>query len=227
MLNLLKISSPAFQELLPERVLEELIDASVLMKYSDGQLIQTRGAIKPGLSIVRNGAAHVGVNGIDGTFVMVAALGPGECFGEFTLFTELPRTHDISSIGESEIYQLSKTKFNLLYDREPSISRALLKTTLMRTHLLLEMLDAIRRLPLLERTAKILLSMSFTLGGSNVLQGRQDELAFTLGVTRVSLGKALKQLSHLGLIEIGYGKITIPSQTAMMDWVDMNCGTSI
>ena len=197
------------------------------MKYSDDQLIHTRGALKPGLSIVRQGAAHVGVNGIDGTFVMVAALGPGECFGEFTLFTELPRTHDISSIGESEIYQLSKTKFETLYQRHPSISHALLKTTLTRTHILLEMLDAIRRLPILERTAKTLLSMSYMLGGSNVLRSRQDGLAYTLGVTRVSLGKALKQLSQLGLIEVGYGKITIQSQAELMSWVELNCGTTV
>ena len=227
MLNLLKISTPAFKELLPDSVAEKLIKASVLVKYSHGQLIHTRGALKPGLSIVRKGAAHVGVNGIDGTFVMVAALGPGECFGEFTLFTELPRTHDISSIGETEVYQLSKPKFERLYEREPSISRALLKTTLTRTHLLLEMLDAIRRLPILERTAKILLSMSFTLGDSTTLQGRQDELAFTLGVTRVSLSKALKQLSQLGLVEIGYGKINIPNQSALLRWVEEHCGIGV
>jgi CRP-like cAMP-binding protein len=224
LLNLLKITTPAFLELLPPEVADQLIAASVLMKYSNGQLIHTRGSLKPGLSIVHKGGAHVGVNGIDGTFVMVAALGPGECFGEFTLFTQLPRTHDISSIGESQVYQLSQHKFDVLYQREPSISKALLKTTLMRTHVLLEMLDAIRRLPILERTAKVLLSMSYSLGGSNVLRGRQDELAFTLGVTRISLGKALKELSHLGLIEIGYAKITIPDRVQLSDWVELNCG---
>ncbi|MBL4673933.1 MAG: Crp/Fnr family transcriptional regulator [Arenicella sp.] len=225
MLNLLKITTPAFLDLLPPAVADQIIAASVLMKYSNGQLIHTRGSLKPGLSIVHKGAAHVGVNGIDGTFVMVAALGPGECFGEFTLFTELPRTHDISSIGESHIYQLSQYKFDILYQRESSISKALLKTTLMRTHILLEMLDAIRRLPILERTAKVLLSMLYTLGGSNVLRGRQDELAYTLGVTRVSLGKALKELSRLGLIEIGYAKIAIPDHAQLSDWVELNCGT--
>jgi CRP/FNR family cyclic AMP-dependent transcriptional regulator len=225
LLNLLKISIPNFLELLSPAVAEQIIAASVLMKYSDGQLIHTRGSLKPGLSIVHKGAAQVGVNGIDGTFVMVAALGPGECFGEFTLFTELPRTHDISSTGESHIYQLSQTRFDILYQREPSISRALLNTTLTRTHILLEMLDAIRRLPILERTAKVLLSMSYTLGGSNTVQTRQADLAYTLGVTRVSLGKALKELSRLGLIEIGYGKVVIPNHSGLSDWVEQNCGT--
>jgi CRP/FNR family cyclic AMP-dependent transcriptional regulator len=225
LLNLLKINTPAFVELLSKSVAEQLVNASVLVKYSDRQLIHTRGSLRPGLSIVRKGAAHVGVNGIDGTFVMAAALGPGECFGEFTLFTDLPRTHDVSSIGESEIYQLSKPRFDKLYQREPSISRALLNTTLTRTHILLEMLDAIRRLPILERTAKVLLSISYTLGGSNTLYSRQDELAYTLGVTRVSLGKALKELRRLGLIEVGYAKIVIPDHSSLNDWVELHCGT--
>lgn len=225
MLNLLEINTPAFLDFLPDDVVNNVLAVSVLMNYSDGQLIHTRGELKPGLSIVRKGAAHVGVNGIDGRFVMVAALGPGECFGEFTLFTELPRTHDVSSIGDSEIFQLSKENFEKLYRDHSSIAHALLNTTLTRTHILLEMLDAIRRLPIVERTAKTLLSMSYSLGGSNVLRSRQDELAYTLGVTRASLSKALKQLSQLDLIEVGYGKITIPSQSALMNWVDLNCGT--
>ena len=139
----------------------------------------------------------------------------------------MPRTHDISSIGETEVYQLSKIKFDRLYNQEPSISRALLKTTLTRTHILLELLDAIRRLPILERTAKVLLSMSYVSGGSNSLRGRQDDLAYTIGVTRVSLGKALKQLNDLGLIQIGYGKIIIVDQLELMNWVDLNCGTPL
>ena len=221
--NLLDIDAPAFLDLLPSTTADRLIADAVLMKYGDGQLIHTRGALKPGLSIVRSGAAQVGVNDIEGRFVMVSALGPGECFGEFTLFTQLPRTHDISSIGDSEVYQLSKTKFDRLYADEPSIAHALLKTTLTRTHILLEMLDAIRRLPILERTAKVILSMAYTLGGSNILKSRQEELAFALGITRVSLGKALRELSRLGLIEIGYGRIIIPNFEGLETWVERNC----
>lgn len=226
MLNLPEITTPTFLDLLADDVVDDVLAASVSMNYSDGQLIHTRGELKPGLSIVRAGAVHVGVNGIDGTFVMVASLGPGECFGEFTLFTDLPRTHDVSSVGESEVYQLSKVSFEKLHRKHAGIAHALLNTTLTRTHLLLEMLDAIRRLPILERTAKTLLSMSYSLGGS-VLRSRQDQLAHTLGVTRASLSKALKQLSQLGLIEVGYGKITITNQSNLMKWVQLNCGTPL
>ena len=225
-MSLIDIDATPFLGLLPPRVAEELLSLSVLVKYSNGQLIHTRGELKPGLSIVHSGAAHVGVNGIDGTFVTAAALGQGECFGEFTLFTDLPRTHDISSIGESQIYQISKSKFDALYEREASISRALLKTTLTRTHILLETLDALRRLPILERTAKTLLTMSYTLGRADSLIIKQSDLAYSLGVTRVSMAKALKQLASIELIELGYGRINFLDRDALAKWVQQHCGIS-
>ena len=153
-------------------------------------------------------------------------MGQGECFGEFTLFTDLPRTHDISSIGESQIYQISKSKFDALNEREASISRALLKTTLTRTHILLETLDALRRLPILERTAKTLLTMSYTLGRADSLIIKQSDLAYSLGVTRVSLAKALKQLASIELIELGYGRINFLDRDALARWVQQHCGIS-
>ena len=118
---------------------------------------------------------HAGIYGVDGKFVMTAILGEGECFGEFTLFTDLPRTHDVYAGRATKVYQLSGRVFMRLYEAEPDISRALLKTTLLRSHLVLEMLDAIRRLPIPQRTARILLAMSQTTSTPNELNCRQDE----------------------------------------------------
>ena len=214
-------------DLLPEAVANKVRQESTLVKYADGQFIQSRGDSKPGISIVRSGAASAGIIGIDGSISMTTILGPGQSFGEFTIFTELPRTHDVTATGETEIYQMSATRFTRLYDNEPELSRALLKTALIRSHVLLEMLDAIRRLPIRERTAKILRSMSHTAGNPNLLECRQSELAYTLGVSRISLNKALKQLADLNLIELGYGKIRISNPADLSDWVAANCNPSL
>lgn len=226
MLDLVQLNAPAFMDLLPEALANKVRLESTVVKYADGQFIQSRGDSKPGISIVRSGAASAGIIGVDGSISMTTILGPGQSFGEFTIFTELPRTHDVTATGETEIYQMSATRFTRLYDNEPELSRALLKTALIRSHVLLEMLDAIRRLPIRERTAKILRSMSHTAGNPNLLECRQAELAYTLGVSRISLNKALKQLADLNLIELGYGKIRIPKPTDLSDWVTANCNLS-
>jgi CRP-like cAMP-binding protein len=212
--------------LLSTRVKNKIIDRANLARYQAGQLIHNRGERKPGLSIVKSGSVQVGVNGSDGTFVMVAQLGVGQCFGEFTIFTDLPRTHDISAITQTEIYQISHDDFLKLYRQEEELSAALLRVTLLRNHLLLEMLDALRRLPLLERTASVLLSMSASSGTPNHLVCRQEELAFAIGVSRVSLGKSLKRLARQNLIRIGYGEIQFPDRKALENWVSKHCNTT-
>lgn len=226
MSDLLQLNSPAFLNLLSPELADQICAAANIVKYTDGQLIHSRGEAKPGLSIVRSGAAHVGVYGSDGTFVMTGLLGPGECFGEFTLFTDLPRTHDVSAAGNTEIYQLSEPAFRRIYRQHPELSHIMMSASLMRTHLLLEMLDALRRLPLLERAAKIILTMSYTSGSEHTIVCRQTDLAYTLGVTRVSLAKVLKQLSDLQLIRLGYGKIHLPAREQLEQWVDEHCDTT-
>jgi len=221
--ELVQLKSPTFLSLLPAPLVDKVTQAGTIIKYSDEQLIHSRGEIKPGLSIVRSGAVNVGVYGADGKFLMVAKLGPGETFGEFTIFTDLPRTHDIAAVGDTQVYQIPSSRFMALYDKEPEISKALLKATLLRTHMLLETLDSMRRLPLLECTAKLLLTMYQSSGELNPLKCRQSELAYTLGVSRVSLGKALKELTKLGLIELGYSQITINNPAELDSWLKRRC----
>ena len=196
---------------------------STLMKYANDQIIHSRGAIKPGLSIVKSGSVNVGIFGIDGKFIPIAMLGSGECFGEFTLFVDLPRTHDILASGNTELYQLSSGQFNRLSSEHPEIIKALLKINLLRNHNLLEMLDSIRRLPLLERTASALNGLLATSNSQSSISYTQDQLAYNLGLSRVSVGKALRDLEQQELIQIGYRKINFPNLPKFKRWLKKNC----
>lgn len=213
-------------DLLSDPVREQVAKAGSVIRYQDGQLIHNRGDQKPGISIVVSGAVQVGVYGADGTFVMTSILGPGQTFGEFTLFANLPRTHDITASGETQINQITALAFERLYEEQQQISRALLTTSLVRTHRLLEMMDAIRRLPMRERTAKVLFTLLQTAGGEQSFDYRQSELAYALGVSRTSLNSALKQLRALGLVETGYGQINVPEPERLQRWVATHCSGS-
>lgn len=208
---------------LPERLIGEIIRAGTIMTYDDGQLIHNRGDMKRGISIVVSGSVKVGIYGEDGSFVMTTQFGPGQTFGEFTLFVDLPRTHDVSASGPTQINQISAAVFNRLYEAEPDIARALLTTSLIRTHRLLEMMDAMRRLPMRERVAKAIFTLTQMDGGLHTFECRQSDLAFTLGVSRASLSTALKQLSDIGLIKLGYGHIQLLDTDRMRTWVAENC----
>ncbi|MEO0883697.1 MAG: Crp/Fnr family transcriptional regulator [Pseudomonadota bacterium] len=226
MLDLLAANTPSFIDSLSDGVRDQITRAGTLVRYAEGQLIHNRGDVKPGVSIVVSGSVQVGIYGADGSFVMTTQLGVGQTFGEFTLFADLPRTHDITAISPTEINQISAPAFNRLYDAEPDISRALLTTTLIRTHRLLEMMDAMRRLPMRERTAKVLFTLMQIAGGSDTFECRQSDLAFTLGVSRMSLSTALRGLIEIGLVETGYGQIRLPDADRMRAWVAKHCSAS-
>ena len=214
-----KTDPRAFMELISASSAEKIIKAGTLIKYVDGQMIHSRGDTKPGISIVKTGMAYVGAYGRNGSYVMTSILGPGQTFGEFTLFANLPRTHDVTAVGETEIYQISGPRFNRLYSQEPDISKALLSRSLIRTHLLLGMMNAMRRLPVRERSAKVLLIMLQSTGNDKSFKCRQSDLAFALGISRMSMNRALSQLSELNLIETGYGEIRIANSERLEKWV--------
>ena len=226
----LNLKSPAMMDWLNEDQIELLISKANLVKFSDGQLIHTRGNTQAGVAIIKSGHVKIGVNGVDGTFISAGILGAGETFGEFTVFTALPRTHDISSVGASEIYRLERSTFLALCNQHPEILTALLSATLIRSHILLELLDSMRRLPLDQQLARLLLSLSAstsTTQASPVIKLKQTDLASSLGTSRVSLGKVAKKLESQKLIKLGYGEITVPSRKALALWLQERSETPL
>ena len=208
--------APVLDDLLPQDLCEQLKTASNRVIYHHGQLIQTRGDTRSGLSIVRAGAVRVGNQGKDGSYLTTSILTSGQCFGEFTVLAGLPRTHEMVAIGNAEIDQLSKMRFLKLYDAEPALAHALLKISLVRNHALLEFMDDMRRLPLKVHVAKFIYRAA---GGHSTLAIRQEDLAFTFGVSRVSMGKVLKHLATLKLVKLGYKKIELAQPDQFQVWL--------
>jgi len=217
---LLRSDVTMFTDLLPAEVMAQIEAAGKFRSYRDGVLIQQRGDTRRGISILMSGSIIAGNMGADGSFVVSSILQPGECFGEFTLFADLPRTHDLSAYGAAKILNLSEQVFLKLFDREPTISKALLAVTLRRTHDLLEFLDGQRRLALPVRLAKVLLSFISNEGELQVVRCRQEELAYMLGVTRMSVSTALKVLVKEGFVRLGYKSIEVIDKSLLSHWVE-------
>jgi len=219
MADILDFGITPLDELMPQSLRQELTKAAVTRLYKDGELIHARGDRKPGLSIIRSGAVRLCNFGADGSAITTAVLGRGQVFGEFTLLTDLPRTHDAIAVGRTAVDQVSKSAFEALAVREPDLMRILAGSTARRLHAMLELLDDFRRLPLPVLTAKILLGMSLRSGEGGAVECSQADLAVTLGVSRVSIGKVLKRLQADGLIVRRYGRIDIPDVDSLKTWI--------
>jgi CRP/FNR family transcriptional regulator, cyclic AMP receptor protein len=219
MADLLFSDAPAVTDLMSEGLLRRVRAAAKAITYRDGELIHARGDLKPGLSIVRAGAVRFGNAGSDGSYVTTTLMGPGQSFGEFTLFGDLPRTHDAIAVGPTIVDQLDRARVNRLLADTPELWRALMIATTKRLHDAVELLDDFRRLPLPALAAKVLLSLPHSPGDDAVVECNQSDLAFTLGVSRVSVGKALAQLQQAGFLVLGYGTITIVDRAKLERWL--------
>lgn len=217
--DLLEFGTVPFDQLLPDHLRHALGEVSVSRHYVDGEMIHGRGDRKPGLSIVRSGAVRMCNFGADGSVITTAVLGPGQIFGEFTLLTDLPRTHDAVAVGRVAVDQVGRAAYEALVSREPGLLRILAEATARRLHAVLELLDDIRRLPLPVLTAKLLLGMARVSTQPGVIHCNHSDLAVTIGVSRVSIGKTLKQLQSAGLLEQRYGRIEIADSAALENWI--------
>ena len=219
MADLLFSEAPGIVELMPEALARRVHAAAKPMRYRDTELIHARGDLQRGLSIVRSGAVRFDNPGDDGSYVTTTVMGPGQSFGEFTLFGDLPRTHDATAVGATIIDYLDHACVDRLLREAPELWRMLMVATTKRLHDALELLDDFRRLPLPALAAKLLLTLPRSEADPAQVACNQADLAFTLGVSRVSIGKALAQLQRAGLLALGYRAITIPDRAALQSWL--------
>ena len=218
MARLFLLGAPSLASLLPPELFAGLCAAGTSIAYPDKILIQARGDARPGLSIVREGAVQIGNPGLDGSFVVTSVLGPGHCFGEMTLFGDLPRTHDAVAMGATVIDQVSPAAYQRFAAAHPAVDRAIMSMMARRLHVLLEFADDLRRLPLKVQLAKLLLSMAQA--AESRADATHEELAAILGVSRVAIGTALRALEGEGMVKRGYGCIDVPDRAALGRWID-------
>lgn len=219
-MKILRQENVTLADLLPKSIWDEICRAGRLVRYGDGQLIEERGDVRDGLSLVVSGQVGAGNIRRDGSFLVAALLREGECFGEFSFFLSLGQIHSFWSIGDSEIVFVGRRAMACLLQDRPEIYEALLKLALHRNVEVLEFLDAQRRLSLPVRIARLLLAAPSKGPHKSEVDCRQEDLADTIGVSRVAVGKALKKLAFQGLIEVGYGKVVIQDRVRMAQLVE-------
>lgn len=228
-MDLLQSQLPKLSDLVSDQVMAEIEASGRSRTYAPGQLVHHRGDLSTSFSIIKSGRVNGSNAGLDGTTLTTTILEAGDCYGEFTLFAGLPRTHDVWALKETVINSLSKKKFIGLTTRYPVILEALLTISLRRSYALLEFMDNLRRLPLEVRLAKLLLAQvrrkqkersPKNREEETVIKSRQEELAFTLGVTRASVNKVLSALEKAELLKRGYGEVRIIDVEHLSHWVE-------
>ena len=204
---------------LPEIAIAQAIPYGQTVIYHNEEQIHARGEYKPGLTIILSGYVRAGNYGVDGRYYQTTVLARGDIIGESTLFAGLPRTHCAESVGVSKLLQLNHKQVDLLLQEIPSFYRNLLTCLAVKLHNSLEIMDDLVRHSTPVRLAKLMYQLS-SQQQSAELELSQQDCASLLGVSLLSAHNSIKKLVDLGLIEAGYGKLTIVQPAQLKRWLE-------
>ncbi|MEY9857706.1 CRP/FNR family cyclic AMP-dependent transcriptional regulator [Catenulispora sp. GAS73] len=190
-------------------------DAAASLRASMNEIELARGDLlfhegDPGdsLYVVLRGKIKLGRTSGDGRENLVAVLGPGEMFGELSLFDPGPRSAGATALVDSTLLGLSSDELTPWLAGRPDVARALLRAIARRLRRTNDSMSDLVFSDVPGRVAKALLDLSARFGtpaedGIHVAHDMtQEELAQLVGASRETVNKALADFAGRGWLRL-------------------------
>lgn len=126
------INIPIFQEL-KRKDLEKIVPLLKPITYPSNTRIIKEGAKGTSMYVIKKGTVKITRTGSDGEDIFIGNQYAGSYFGEFSLIDNLPRSAHVTSIEETEIFQLNKDDFDKLLSENEMIAKTFYKNCLTET----------------------------------------------------------------------------------------------
>ncbi|MEO1309619.1 MAG: Crp/Fnr family transcriptional regulator [Pseudomonadota bacterium] len=217
-MDLLDFGLSPLRDHFPPDVYTEALRRARRIRVNDGHSFLSRGERLVGLCIVVEGAVRIGRIRPDGSFNLIAMLGPGLHFGDVALHRTVSSQH-VEAMGRTQIDVIDPSTFETLLDDQPGFAVGLLRANNARFDALLEIYDDARTLTVAVRLAKVIHLHAGRGALKDGVSCRQRDFAQLLGVTEVSIGNALKELEASELVETGYRCVMVPDKTRLGAWL--------
>jgi CRP/FNR family cyclic AMP-dependent transcriptional regulator len=160
------------------------------------------------LYVVTEGKVKLGRTSADGRENLLAILGPGQMFGELSLFDPGPRSATVTAITDCTMQSLSHEELAHWLDGRPEVARALLVQLAVRLRKANDVVADLVFSDVPGRVAKALLDLSVRFGrpaddGVHVHHDlTQEELAQLVGASRETVNKALADFASRGWLRL-------------------------
>jgi len=168
-----------------------------MVKVSKGHTLFKEGDAGDRLFVVVGGKLKLGTSSIDGRENLLSILGPGDMFGELSLFDPGPRTATATAITDARVLALAHDQVIGLVTQHPQVSLELLARLAQRLRRTNEVLADLVFSDVPGRVAKALMDLGSRFGvqkddGLHVNHDlTQEELAQLVGASRETVNKAL------------------------------------
>ena len=206
--------APLFQGLESDSA-ADLASAMSTVRLDRGQALFHEGDRDDRLYVVVSGKIKLGRSGSAGRENLIAVLGPGQMFGELSLFDPGPRSSTATAVTPAEIRCLEHDELMKWLEGHPEVARALLAQLAGRLRRANDVVADLVFSDVPGRVAKALLDLASRFGedtgdGVNVHHDlTQEELAQLVGASRETVNKALADFATRGWIRLEPRSVTI------------------
>jgi CRP-like cAMP-binding protein len=199
------LKAPLFATMDPEET-RKLFESMAKVTLARGEVLFHEGEPGDRLYVIARGKIKLGRRSTDGRENLLSILGPGEMFGELSLFDPGPRTATASSVSDSLLYELHHEQLVSWIEGHPRVSRHLLMALAQRLRRTNDTLADLVFSDVPGRVAKALLDLANRFGeptddGIRVAHDlTQEELAQLVGASRETVNKALADFTGRGWV---------------------------
>jgi CRP/FNR family cyclic AMP-dependent transcriptional regulator len=187
---------------------EALSASMVENRVMRGDVLFREGDEGDRLYVVTEGKVKLGRTSADGRENLLAILGPGQMFGELSLFDPGPRSATVTAITDCTMQSLAHEELGRWLDGRPEVARALLVQLAVRLRKANDVVADLVFSDVPGRVAKALLDLSSRFGrvaddGVHVHHDlTQEELAQLVGASRETVNKALADFASRGWLRL-------------------------
>ena len=145
---------------LPQAALRDIVYAGQILEYPADSTIFMEGGTAAGMYVIFKGQVHLYKLGTQGQEVIISVVKPVVMFNEITAIDGNPNPVTAVAAQDSTTWRVATQDFQTLMERYPQVGTGLLKIMASRNRLLLSRYEDLLSLPVLARTAKVLLDLS-------------------------------------------------------------------
>jgi CRP/FNR family cyclic AMP-dependent transcriptional regulator len=178
------------------------------VKIAKGSILFKEGDDGEHLYVIVEGKIKLGTSSGDGRENLLSILGPGEMFGELSLFDPGPRTSSATAVTDAKVLSLSHGKVIPWLKQNPDVALQLLARLAQRLRRTNEAVGDLVFSDVPGRVAKALIDLGDRFGKTNA-EGllvnhdlTQEELAQLVGASRETVNKALADFAGRGWLKL-------------------------
>jgi len=205
---------PLFADLADEDI-RALMAIARKRTFRSGEVIFHRDDPGQVLYVIKEGKVKIYLISPDGQEISLVVFGKGECFGEFAILDDLPRSANAIALEKVECYTLQRSDFHNAIMKNPKIAIQILEVLSKRLRTTNQMVEDLIFLDVYGRVAKKLLELAET-HGTQVDDGvridvrlTQQDLASMVGASRESVNKVMGYFTDKKFISTDKHKITL------------------